>query len=195
MSTATSDWKARAAAKKASQAQQIPAEYLSDLSSLGVSPLPEEPVPRPSDPAAPWRPLPTTLYKDESVIDVPRKILSMEEVAITSTPLDKLLALLSSGQLSSVVATKAFLKRAILAHQLTNCLTEVMVPYALERAAACDAHLAKTGKTIGPLHGLPVSLKDQFNLDGFETTMGYVGWIGKIAKGNSVITEVILRGQ
>lgn len=31
---------------------------------------------------------------------------------------------------------------------------------------------------IGPLHGLPVSLKDQFHIKGVETTMGYVGWIG-----------------
>lgn len=30
---------------------------------------------------------------------------------------------------------------------------------------------------MGPLHGLPVSLKDQFHVKGIETTMGYVGWI------------------
>lgn len=31
---------------------------------------------------------------------------------------------------------------------------------------------------MGPLHGLPVSLKDQFHVKGVDTTMGYVGWIG-----------------
>ncbi len=31
---------------------------------------------------------------------------------------------------------------------------------------------------MGPLHGLPVSLKDQFHVKGNDTTMGYVGWIG-----------------
>lgn len=31
------------------------------------------------------------------------------------------------------------------------------------------------GKPKGPLHGLPVSLKDQFHVKGVETTMGYVG--------------------
>jgi amidase len=31
---------------------------------------------------------------------------------------------------------------------------------------------------VGPLHGLPISLKDQFHVKGVDTTMGYVGWIG-----------------
>lgn len=31
---------------------------------------------------------------------------------------------------------------------------------------------------MGPLHGLPISLKDQFHVKGVDTTMGYVGWIG-----------------
>lgn len=35
---------------------------------------------------------------------------------------------------------------------------------ALKRAAELDAHLVKTGKVVGPLHGLPISLKDQFRI-------------------------------
>ena len=31
---------------------------------------------------------------------------------------------------------------------------------------------------MGPLHGLPVTFKDQYHVSGAETTMGYVGWIG-----------------
>lgn len=42
-----------------------------------------------------------------------------------------------------------------------------------------DAHLADTGTTVGPLHGLPVSLKDQFRVEGTETSMGFVGLLGK----------------
>jgi len=32
---------------------------------------------------------------------------------------------------------------------------------ALERAKECDDYLAKNGKPMGPLHGLPISLKVQ----------------------------------
>lgn len=59
-----------------------------------------------------------------------------------------------------------------------NCLHEVFFDAAIEDARRLDAYFAQHGKPIGPLHGLPVSLKDQFHVKGVETTMGYVGWIG-----------------
>jgi amidase len=40
-----------------------------------------------------------------------------------------------------------------------------------------DDHFASHGTVLGPLHGLPVSLKDQFHVKGTATSMGYVGWI------------------
>jgi Asp-tRNA(Asn)/Glu-tRNA(Gln) amidotransferase A subunit family amidase len=54
----------------------------------------------------------------------------------------------------------------------TNCLTEIFVDRALERAAWLDEQLKSTGKVVGPLHGLPVSLKDQIRIKGLETIMG-----------------------
>jgi amidase len=48
----------------------------------------------------------------------------------------------------------------------------------LLRAKELDRYYEEHGKAIGPLHGLPVSLKDQFHVKNVETTMGYVGWIG-----------------
>lgn len=59
-----------------------------------------------------------------------------------------------------------------------NCLHEFFFEDALGVAKELDDHLAATGKPKGPLHGLPVSLKDQFHIKGVDTTMGYVGWIG-----------------
>lgn len=35
---------------------------------------------------------------------------------------------------------------------------------ALQRAKYLDDYLAENGKTVGPLHGLPISLKDQFRI-------------------------------
>jgi len=49
---------------------------------------------------------------------------------------------------------------------------------ALERAKELDAYRVKSGKIVGPLHGLPLSLKYQFHVKGVDTAIGYVGWIG-----------------
>jgi amidase len=68
---------------------------------------------------------------------------------------------------------------------------------ALERAKFLDSYLEKEGKPLGPLHGLPISLKvdctnlghflftifelkayqDSFNIKGVPSTLGYVAWI------------------
>ncbi|KAI4088881.1 MAG: hypothetical protein LQ344_005767 [Seirophora lacunosa] len=53
-----------------------------------------------------------------------------------------------------------------------------MFDFAMRTATQLDQHLAESGTVKGPLHGLPVSLKDQFHVKGHDTTMGYVGWIG-----------------
>lgn len=59
-----------------------------------------------------------------------------------------------------------------------NCLHEIFFSDAIKAAGELDAYLANTGETSGPLHGLPVSLKDQFHVKDVETTMGYVSWVG-----------------
>lgn len=102
-----------------------------------------------------------------------RRILSPTELALTEeTDITVLLRKLSSGELSSLDLTKAFAKRAALAHQLTTCCTEIFFEEALAHAKALDQFLTTTGKTTGPLHGLPVSIKDLFSVKGVDTSIG-----------------------
>lgn len=62
--------------------------------------------------------------------------------------------------------------------QKNNCLHEIFFDQALERAKFLDDHLTTHNSPLGPLHGLPISLKDQFHVHNVDTTMGYVGYIG-----------------
>jgi amidase len=130
-----------------------------------------------------------------SVMDYPRQsgILSPEELAITGSSAVDLVSQMARGKLTSVSVTTAFCKRAALAHQLVNCSLEFFPGLALKRASELDAHLAKTGKVVGPLHGLPISLKDQFRIKGLETCMGYVSWIGKYEEENSMLVDILLK--
>ena len=60
----------------------------------------------------------------------------------------------------------------------TNCLSEIRFLEAENDAKALDEHFLRTSQTVGPLHGLPISLKDRFNIEGLESACGYVSWLG-----------------
>jgi amidase len=49
-------------------------------------------------------------------------------------------------------------------------------PRALDEAAALDAKLKATGELTGPLHGIPVILKDNLDVAGLPMSSGFQGW-------------------
>ncbi|KAA8644373.1 hypothetical protein EYZ11_001386 [Aspergillus tanneri] len=107
-----------------------------------------------------------------------QEFLTPREIEITETDAVGITEKTTSGKWSAVEVTEAFCHRATIAHQLVSCLHEVFFSAAIEDAKRLDNYFAEHGKPVGPLHGLPISLKDQFHVKGVETTMGYVGWIG-----------------
>lgn len=87
----------------------------------------------------------------------------------------------------------AFCKHSAIAQQLTSCLTETMYEMALVRAKQLDDHLNATGKTVGPLHGVPISLKETFNVEGVHSSMGLVCFLDNPpASQNSVLVDILL---
>ncbi|PHH90452.1 hypothetical protein CDD83_3627 [Cordyceps sp. RAO-2017] len=114
-----------------------------------------------------------------------------DELAVTSLGASQLVAKLASGELTSVAVTAAFCKRAAAAHQLTNCLSEICFDRAMATARARDDHLARTGKPVGPLHGLPVSLKDCFNLRGLDAALGFTSLVGDAAPADSALAALL----
>lgn len=88
-------------------------------------------------------------------------LLTPEELDITSNHgLIDLANAIRTGKWTSVAVTTAFCKRAAIAHQLTCCLSDLYMEEALARAKQLDDHLAQTGKTVGPFHGVPISVKE-----------------------------------
>jgi amidase len=49
-------------------------------------------------------------------------------------------------------------------------------PKALEEAAALDVKLSQAGKLVGPLHGVPVIIKDNVDVLGMPMSSGFQGW-------------------
>ena len=81
-----------------------------------------------------------------------------------------------AGRFSARQLTQAYLDR-IAAYDLQGpairCIVSVN-PAALADADRLDAALARTGKLTGPLHGIPVLVKDEIDVAGMATTQGTV---------------------
>ncbi|KAH3663518.1 hypothetical protein OGAPHI_004919 [Ogataea philodendri] len=126
------------------------------------------------------------------VTQIPEQILSKKELAIVNTPGYKLVEEIASGKLTSVEVFKAFAKTATAAHQVTNCAMELFLDEGLKKAEELDEYYEKTGKTVGPLHGLPVSLKEHYNYKGKVTHGACVSRIENITDNWCLTVEVLL---
>ncbi|KAH7075399.1 acetamidase [Paraphoma chrysanthemicola] len=159
------DWQSRAADKRSRIASSIPSE---------------------------WN-IPSTIPDDKATFDYPSTsgVLSAQELELTGLSATELVQKLSKGEVKSVDITLAFCKRAAVAQVLTNCVHEFFPESALKQAKDLDDYFEKNGKVVGPLHGLPISLKDQLRVKGLETSMGYVSWLGKYDEEDSVLTALL----
>ncbi|KAL1303863.1 hypothetical protein AAFC00_000319 [Neodothiora populina] len=126
-----------------------------------------------------------------NVTKLPATLLSSEEVSITESPPEVLVASLCRGTLSAVAVANAFLRRAGLAQKLTNCITELLPERALERAEFLDDYMAKNGKPIGPLHGLPISVKEHIGMAGLSLNAGFVSWADRVASADAHILSLL----
>lgn len=100
-----------------------------------------------------------------------QRFLNKQEIEITESDATDIVNSTTTGKWSAVDVAKAFCHRAAIAHQHVKCLHEFFHEAAIADAEALDKYFAEHKKPIGPLHGLPVSLKDQFHVKNVETSM------------------------
>ncbi|KAK4934807.1 hypothetical protein LTR10_024025 [Elasticomyces elasticus] len=127
-----------------------------------------------------------------NVIKVPYTcgIMAETELALTDKDATSLLELLKSGRVGSYDVTFAFCKRAAIAHQLVNCMTEMWFDEALDRARELDRIFADSGP-VGAFHGLPFSIKNTFAVKGRRSDGAYVAWYDNIAKEDGMLVKII----
>ncbi|KNG83128.1 glutamyl-tRNA(gln) amidotransferase subunit A [Aspergillus nomiae NRRL 13137] len=163
-----STWQTEALKAKTTLQSSIPTQWL----------LPEDKLP-PSD--------------QKNVADFPRAsgLLTDRELSITEMSATALVAGMGAGRFSAEEVVVAFLKRAVLGHQLLNFATEFMADKAIARAKELDAYYRRTGKLVGPLHGVPISVKEHIGIKGLTCNGGYVAWVNDIAPEDALILQCL----
>jgi Asp-tRNA(Asn)/Glu-tRNA(Gln) amidotransferase A subunit family amidase len=124
----------------------------------------------------PLRGMPDVLPQNSQAL--PGLVLTQRELELTENySVNELLVELRTKTLSSEELTQAFLRRAAVAQLATNCLTELMWDDAIQRARYLDS----LSEPIGPLHGLPISVKEHLGTKGNnqQANGSYVAYVGK----------------
>eukprot|EP01094_Clydonella_sp_ATCC50884_P012610 TRINITY_DN2285_c0_g1_i1.p1 TRINITY_DN2285_c0_g1~~TRINITY_DN2285_c0_g1_i1.p1 ORF type:complete len:608 (-),score=159.66 TRINITY_DN2285_c0_g1_i1:189-1988(-) len=102
-----------------------------------------------------------------------------------------LAAQIAARSLSSRTVMLAYISHAQKAHKALNCLTCHRFEEALKEADECDRYLEEHGRTKGPLHGVPFSVKDGINLRGLDSTIGIMKYCFKPAVDDAVSVKVL----
>ncbi|CAG9945811.1 unnamed protein product [Clonostachys rosea f. rosea IK726] len=123
-----------------------------------------------------WRLDPHKYKSLKDVTSVPYTcgILTDAQLKITELTAVEIVRGLEARELKAVEVLEAFAARAAIAHQLVNCLTDWFFEEGLQQAEELDDLLDSGGKLKGPLHGVPIAVKDFHFLKGHPTTTGYV---------------------
>src|SRR5215831_13894792 len=85
-----------------------------------------------------------------------------------------------------------YLARAERYNPALKAIVVWQVGQARERARAADAALAH-GERWGPLHGIPMSVKESFNVAGLPTTFGNPLWKDNVAAENAFLVDRLLQ--
>ena len=95
---------------------------------------------------------------------------------VTETTIETIHAEYTAGRLTARTLVQSYLDR-ITAYDVNGPKINSVItinPHALEEADRLDAAFRQSGQLVGPLHGIPVVLKDQMDVAGLPTTLGSV---------------------
>ena len=95
--------------------------------------------------------------------------MNSEDLAFAS--IETLAPLLQAREVSSTELTRNFLERIERHNEALGAYITVMGDHALRSAADADDAIAR-GEYRGPMHGIPIALKDQLYTKGVRTTAG-----------------------
>jgi len=101
-----------------------------------------------------------------------------------------------SGKLTAHQLTQAYLDRIAAYNKNGPTINAIITlnPHALEDADKLDAAYRKSG-FVGPLHGIPVFVKDEIDVAGLPTTLGSVVFKDYVPTRDSFVVENLRKAE
>ena len=97
-----------------------------------------------------------------------------------------LAAQITEGKISSQEATDCFIARIEAHNPALNAVVDTRFDAARKDAIAADEKRAR-GEALPPLHGVPMTIKDLFEVDGLTCDAGFPEFKGQVSKADSVV--------
>jgi aspartyl-tRNA(Asn)/glutamyl-tRNA(Gln) amidotransferase subunit A len=107
---------------------------------------------------------------------------------LAASSLTELSRQLADGETTSQAIITACLARIDALDGKLHAFVDIYRDDALAMARAADRE-RKIGKVCGPLHGLPIALKDLLHVKGRQTTAGSKSWLGRISDHTATAVE------
>jgi amidase len=116
-------------------------------------------------------------------------VLTTKTFAVEETTIDKIHAAFCENTLTCVELVQGYLDRIAAYDQNGPALNSyaTLNPAALTEAAALDDAFKKSGKLSGPLHGIPIAVKDQAETKDIPTSFGSIAIKGYVPKEDSTL--------
>ena len=96
----------------------------------------------------------------------------------------ELIKLIQKKEVSSVEILDSLLKRINDKNPQINAVVALDADRSIEKAKKAD-ELTMQGKSLGPLHGIPMTIKDAYEVEGLVSTGGDPDWKNNIPKKNA----------
>ncbi len=103
----------------------------------------------------------------------------------------QLAAAVRKKKIGCVELLDLYLKRVEAYNPELNAIVATDIEGARKRAKAADKAV-KAGKKLGPLHGVPMTIKESYDVAGFPTTWGHPAFKDTLVKTNAVVVQRML---
>jgi len=119
--------------------------------------------------------------------------LTREEQKIVYAAASELIEWIRAGRVTCEEVVTTFCRQAVRVHHDHNCLTEFFAAEAIERARVFDRRRADSQdiKSLPPLFGIPISLKDTVPVAGYDSTVGAVTFADQPAEADCLLVRLL----